>query len=369
MGTMMPFPPKQSTRRHPKYTTRRGMTLIELMVTVSVAGILAATATTTFNNQIHQARSTEAVEMLGSMQKAVFVASAEKMVTSDGLDFSANTFGKPPKKEKGPPAATDVDGDGDNGHGNSDGCDPSNPSGKCPGKKDKDKDDGGSDTSGGSDKVNKDADLDNDGNNGHGNNEGKCDPSNPGKGKSCDGGDDSSSGGDDGASTGDDGSSAGDDGSPAGDDGASPGDDASSGDDGSSAGDEGDGSSSGSDDSSGGATPGDGGGSLCGSADPVPSSIDMVSGKTYNAAPGAWASGDDTTGWRCLRIGRSGNQNYQFGYDVGAGTVAGASEGYTAWARGDLDGDGRTSMFRLRGELVNGDIINAPAIEVIDGHE
>jgi hypothetical protein len=64
-------------------------------------------------------------------------------------------------------------------------------------------------------------------------------------------------------------------------------------------------------------------------------------------------------------VTRSGGQRYQYGYDVGAGTLPGATEGFTAWARGDLDGNGRTSMFRLRGELVNGQIHHAPAIESI----
>jgi hypothetical protein len=190
---------------------------------------------------------------------------------------------------------------------------------------------------GNSGKVNKDADLDNDGNNGHGNNEGKCDPSNPNADKKgCDAStDDSGSGDDDGSSVGGD-------------------------DSGSST----EGSDSGGGDVASGSTQ-----RLCGSASPVPSSIEMVRGRSYNASPSDWDGGSADSGWECLRISRAGVQRYQFGYDVGAGTSGGAVEGYTAWARGDLDGDGRTSLFRIRGELIGGSLVHAPAIEVIDPTE
>lgn len=332
MGTMMPFSQRSSKGRRVKSSRLRGMTLVELMITVTVAGVLAALASTSFTKQIRQARSAEAVEMLGTMQKAVSVAAMQDFVSGTDLNFATNSFGKGNDKGNSDKTNKDaeLDNDGNNGHGDSDGCDPSNPGAKC-------NDKGSDDSKGNSKKANKDADLDNDGNNGHGNNEGKCDPSNPGKSKDCnpDGGDDSSTGGDDSSTGGDD-------------------------------------SSTGGDDSS-----GDGGGSavsgqeerLCGSAQPVPSSIDSVAGKKYLAGPSDWSSGSEDAGWTCLRIGRSGSQSYQFGYDVGAGTVGGASEGYTAWARGDLDGDGRTSMFRLRGDVIDGKIVHSPGVEIIDAAE
>jgi len=70
-----------------------------------------------------------------------------------------------------------------------------------------------------------------------------------------------------------------------------------------------------------------------------------------------------------LRVGRSGTQRYQYGYDLGAAFTSDGQEGYTAWARGDLDGDARNSWFRLRGELINGSVVHAPAIEIVDQGE
>lgn len=328
-------------RRH-----QRGMTLVELMVTVSIAGILAATATASYTKQVNLAHSAEAVEMLGNVKNAVQVSSLDVGRGGD-LDFSKNTFGKGNAAESdadadngtgndsdsgkgsGKDGSTggDIDGDGNNGHGDSDGCDPSNPSGKCKGNG-SDSDDSSTDSSPSPSDT-----TDNDGNNGHGNDESKCDPSNPGKSKEgCEGSD--TSGGDD-------------------DGGGSDTTDSSSGS----------GPGGGTDTGSGGVD------SLCGSATPVPESIDLISGKMYNPPPSAWEQGNDTTGWRCLRVSRSGNQTYQFGYDVGAGTITDSTEGYTAWARGDLDGDGRTSLFRIRGELVKGTVVHAPSIEIIDQAE
>ena len=227
------------------------MTLPELMVVVVIMGVLSSAAVATYKERVAAARSTEAVAMLSIVQK-----SAERGVaTADAygagaLNLQVNTFG----------------------------------SAKSFGS------------------VNKDADLDNDGNNGHGNNEGKCDPSNPGNGKDC---------GNDGVgSTG-----------------------------------------------------------LCGSAEPVPSDFAKVKGATYAASGSDYGSGDGGNGWKCLGASHSGTQHYQYGYDLGEGTVQGSSESYTAWARGDLDGDGRPSLFRMRGENIDGNVIHAPTIEVVDGTE
>jgi type IV pilus assembly protein PilA len=263
--------------------------------------------------------------MLGSIKGAVQSSGATGFISGTDLDFSTTTFGK---AHFGFAPNEDVDGDGNHGHGDSDGCDPSNPSNKCHEKKDK------------TDKTGDDPDGD--GDNGHGNNEDKCDPSNPNYDKKgCEGGDDTSGGDGDGDDT------SGGDGD---------GDDSSGGD--------GDGDGDG-----GSGTSGSGGTKLCGSAIPVPTSIELVAGKAYQSSPDSWASGSEETGWRCLRVGRNGAQSYQYGYDVGAGTMEDSTESYTAWARGDLDADGRTSLFRIRGEVVGGQVIHGPAIEMIDQTE
>ncbi len=397
MSSMMPISQIPRRRRQLSYKKLRGMTLVELMVTVSIAGVLATAATVSFREQVNKSHSVEAVAMLGTMQKAVSIAGIDAVNVDSDLNFTRTTFGK--GNGKGNSGSSSGSGNGNktpdseidpndielsgsksnNGHGNNEGgCDPSNPGngGKCSG--DPSSGDSGSSGSGNDNSSdngkgngkgsNKDGGIDGDGNNGHGNNEDGCDPDNPGNGGKCNKNDDSDETSDDGS--GSDGAS---DGSGSDGDGTST-DDGGSGDGASNDGSDDGADGSGSDDSGSSDSGGPGGGSdgidsLCGSADPVPSSIDMVRGKTYNAPPSSWSSGSSTSGWSCLRVSRSGNQRYQFGYDKGAGSTSGADEGFTAWARGDLDGDGRTSLFRIRGDLINGSVVHGPAVEIIDGNE
>jgi prepilin-type N-terminal cleavage/methylation domain-containing protein len=261
---MMPTSQQSPTRRKLSYKRLRGMTIIETMVTVAITGVLASAAVATFNERAHEARSVEAISMLGSMKQAITVSGLEDGASGGDLNFKSTTFGKPGASEE----------KSNNGGGNKDGG------------------------------------IDGDGNRGHGNNDGTCDPDNPVAGEDCGG------------------------------------------------------KSAGSGSAAGGS-----GSSLCGSASPVPSSIENVRGKVYNAPPSAWSSGSSSEGWRCLRMSRSGNQSYQFGYDKGAGTISGASEGFTAWARGDLDGDGRNSLFRIRGNLVGGSVVHGAGVEMVDQTE
>ena len=94
------------------------MTLIELMITVAIFGILAAVASVSFNKRINEAISVEAVSMLGVVKNSVILYSGS---TSSSLDLNTKTFGKPSGKKGG-------DDDGNNGHGDEvDGCDSSNP--------------------------------------------------------------------------------------------------------------------------------------------------------------------------------------------------------------------------------------------------
>lgn len=119
---------------------------------------------------------------------------------------------------------------------------------------------------------------------------------------------------------------------------------------------------------------------LCGSADAVPSSMLSVKGRKYQSGP-EWREGDRYTGWPCLGFRISGPQYYQYGYDGGAPQVqvtlpkGGSPSGldkkftYTAWARGDLDGDGHYAWFVTEGAVMSGMLVHAPGIGITDETE
>lgn len=352
---MTPLPPNDTSgpvHVAPRRRKLRGFSLIEAMTTVSIVGILATLSTYTVRERIHESKSAEAITMLGGMKKGVANSVNQSWLSSDGVvtigervtGFGGplgglTLLGKPGGKKSGETGSTGggakdshLDGDGNHGHGDSGGCDPSNPAG-CKdkgGKGGKTGSDGGGDDSekGGGNGGGGLDDSDGDGNNGHGNS-GGCDPSNPAGCKGNPGGGGSGDDGSDGASGGD----------------ADP------------------------------AT------RICGSANPVPESFSEVSGKAYQSSPTDWAQGDRKNSWSCLRVTQNTLQHYQYGYDVGpprAGTgvpihdlPAGVDENqsFTAWARGDLDGDGRTSWFTLQGAVIDGQVYTAPAIGIVDQAE
>jgi type IV pilus assembly protein PilA len=102
---------------------------------------------------------------------------------------------------------------------------------------------------------------------------------------------------------------------------------------------------------------------LCATATFIPTQIADVKGKKYQSAPGEWALPVDQTiptGWPCLRFSMQDPQYYQYHY-TSVGTGDGAT--FTAWARGDLDGDTSTSVFSLEGMIQQGVVTIAPAIK------
>lgn len=119
---------------------------------------------------------------------------------------------------------------------------------------------------------------------------------------------------------------------------------------------------------------------LCASADAVPASMLSVKGKKYQSGP-EWSEGDAYTGWPCLGFRISGPQYYQYGYDAGAPKVqvtlpkGGNPPGidkkftYTAWARGDLDADGRYAWFVTEGAVLSGTLVHASGIGITDETE
>ncbi len=62
----------------------------------------------------------------------------------------------------------------------------------------------------------------------------------------------------------------------------------------------------------------------------------------------------------------SSTKRFQYGYDVGSSAIpttttpAGAGGSFAAWARSDLDADGRTSWYVLNGAAYDGRVVLAP---------
>jgi hypothetical protein len=100
-------------------------------------------------------------------------------------------------------------------------------------------------------------------------------------------------------------------------------------------------------------------GSLCESAPAVPAKLPTEgSGKMMaDQADGhGYETGSERAGWRCLKYARHLPQDYQFGYESGSGYVGPREglpdpgpDGFEVWARGDLDGDGTTSLYTIVG--------------------
>jgi len=315
---------------------QRGVSLVELSVVVTITGVLATLATYSVRERVNEAHSVEAISMLGNIRTAVLAKSNDLTGSSANvLEIGGRVggFGGPlglPGVLGGVGDKTgDSDGDGNKGHGNNEGgCDPDNPgnSGKdCNGNgSDGNSGNGngnGNGNNGGGDQSGGDGEDDD---KGHGNNDGGCDPDNPGNGgKNCGGGDSSA------------------------DDGA---------------------------DGSGGDAATEEDVPLCGSASPVPSTLEAVKGSVYQSRTSDW-SGSAAGGWSCLHVSMSQAQRFQYGYDVGATGAptseapSGADERFTAWARGDLDGDGRNSWFVLSGAALGDQLVMAPAVTIIDQGE
>jgi type IV pilus assembly protein PilA len=102
---------------------------------------------------------------------------------------------------------------------------------------------------------------------------------------------------------------------------------------------------------------------LCADAAPIPAEIEKVASRKYQSSPDEWSEGDEATGWYCLQFSIDVPQTYQYSY-VGVPT-----EGFTAIAIGDLDGDSVTSRFSLEG-VVNGGVVHvAPNFKEVDPDE
>src|SRR5579883_2513869 len=102
---------------------------------------------------------------------------------------------------------------------------------------------------------------------------------------------------------------------------------------------------------------------LCASATKsVPASIASVRGMKYQSAPSDWLVDAPDGGFACLKFTMDQPQYYMYSY-LRTGAGSGAGDGFVARANGDLNGDGVTSTFELKGQIAPGGTLDvAPAL-------
>ncbi|WP_218920240.1 hypothetical protein [Chondromyces crocatus] len=113
---------------------------------------------------------------------------------------------------------------------------------------------------------------------------------------------------------------------------------------------------------------------LCGAANAVPASVPKGTKYVPSESPGQdFNQGDDDTGWRCLRFAASDAMYYQLDYRAGGGYKGPArggpdpgKDGFEVSAEGDLDGDGKTSLFTRTGRIVNGELVLDESMFIAD---
>jgi type IV pilus assembly protein PilA len=99
---------------------------------------------------------------------------------------------------------------------------------------------------------------------------------------------------------------------------------------------------------------------LCASAIAVPHAVPKGGRYMPSSSPGSdFHTGDATAGWTCLKFEMEQPMYYQYSYVTGAGSgKSGASaNGFEASARGDLDGNGVTSLFARAGDVRGGHVV------------
>lgn len=93
----------------------------------------------------------------------------------------------------------------------------------------------------------------------------------------------------------------------------------------------------------------------------VPSSV--PAGKKYQSADSDWAADKATPGkgFACLKFSIDQPQYYSYNYTA-AGVGTGTGSTFSAFAYGDLNGDGNTSTYEYKGAVQTGKVTMAPAI-------
>lgn len=98
---------------------------------------------------------------------------------------------------------------------------------------------------------------------------------------------------------------------------------------------------------------------LCAAAVPVPDDVPRGGNRAPNDVLGkGFDTGSATAGWRCLRFSLQTAHMFRYDYRVGKGYKGPARggpnpgpNGFEISAEGDLDGDGKTSLFTLTGKV------------------
>jgi len=103
---------------------------------------------------------------------------------------------------------------------------------------------------------------------------------------------------------------------------------------------------------------------LCASASrPVPRDPQQTRGKKYMSSRDDWeVDKERDAGFACLRFEMSAPQYYQYRYEATATS-------FVAGGRGDLDGDGDLSDFRLTGQVHDSSLLISPQILETDPEE
>ena len=88
---------------------------------------------------------------------------------------------------------------------------------------------------------------------------------------------------------------------------------------------------------------------ICASAIAVPLAATSIQGKKYQSKPSEWSTGDQFTGWTCVKFSMQDPQYYQYDYQATGSADDGAT--FSAIAHGDLDGNTVTSTFSMAGTI------------------
>ncbi len=97
----------------------------------------------------------------------------------------------------------------------------------------------------------------------------------------------------------------------------------------------------------------------------VPAAMTEVTAKKYQSSAAEWkvdgtAAGVLPKGFACLRFELATPQYYQYEYTAAAYSATNGS--FNAFARGDLDGNGTTSVFELDGKVQSSRLTLAPQL-------